>query len=451
MKKLKKYFKGFTLVELIIVITILAILGTIGFVSFHWYTRDARDANRLSNIQSIQKWFEIFQVKSWSYPQPDEKIDIEASWSIFSYQWKVWENVSRIINMNNTPKDPIDETKYIYSTSKNKKKYQLLAYMEWDEYISFFQQTYADDLTERYPKTFWNNIWIILKEDNSNLSWTWFDILKESNFKIIQNNWDMNEIIISEPWLKIDSQYPWCPEKDIAIPTPNGIKILSACNIWATSTDINSENSWWYTYHWWNNYGFSLSGSITVSAYDATYNWDVFQFWPQNPFERNIYVRTSNNLWLEQHPHSWFKLDNWLPNQLWWANSNNKQDKKWPCPDWYYIPTDTDWKDIISSNLFNSQGLIIKNESQDFFASILKLPYTKRRTHNWAVSDIYRWYYHTSSPLSWRKWKEWDFESWYWWKADSVTLSHNKDLAMTNVWYWHIISYSASIRCFRIN
>lgn len=167
MKKLKKYFKGFTLVELIIVITILSVLSTIAFVSFQWYTKNTRDGNRLATIKNIEKWLILFQLKSWNYPEPDEKINIEASGSIISYQWKVWENVSRIINMNTEPKDPVDETKYIYSTSENKNKYQLLAYMEWEEYITFFSQTYADDLTKRYPKVFWDNVWIILKEDNT--------------------------------------------------------------------------------------------------------------------------------------------------------------------------------------------------------------------------------------------------------------------------------------------
>lgn len=157
----------FTLVELIIVITILAILATIAFISFKGYTLNARDGNRLATLNSIEKWLQLFQIKSWSYPDPDEKINIEASWAIISYQWVVWDNVSRNINMSKTPTDPLDNIKYVYSINANKNKYQLLSYMEWTDYLSLVTQTYAEDLSTRNPKSIWNNVWIILETNNS--------------------------------------------------------------------------------------------------------------------------------------------------------------------------------------------------------------------------------------------------------------------------------------------
>ncbi len=62
---------GFTLVELIVVITILAILWTIWFISFSWYSSSARDSVRISDLTNIQKWLDLYQVKVWSYPTPD--------------------------------------------------------------------------------------------------------------------------------------------------------------------------------------------------------------------------------------------------------------------------------------------------------------------------------------------------------------------------------------------
>ena len=83
MKKhqIKKYL-GFTLVELIIVITILAILATIAFVSFQNYTTQTRDTNRLTSIKTIEKWLQLTFTTTSTYPIPDTKVDILASWSI---------------------------------------------------------------------------------------------------------------------------------------------------------------------------------------------------------------------------------------------------------------------------------------------------------------------------------------------------------------------------------
>ena len=93
-----KKSKGFTLVELIIVITILAILATIGFVSFKNYTGNARDSNRLASLENIQKWLDLYQLKVWNYPEPEDVYLtwIYKTWSInetLSYLWYIKDNI----------------------------------------------------------------------------------------------------------------------------------------------------------------------------------------------------------------------------------------------------------------------------------------------------------------------------------------------------------------------
>lgn len=131
---------AFTLVELIIVITILAILATIAFVSFQGYTKDARDSNRLATIKNIETGIELFVVKSWNTPNPDNFVNLTGS-SI--KQWFIWENVSAISNIKTTPKDPLTYENYIYSTTSNGKYYQIAISKE-NQNTSYINNSYAD-------------------------------------------------------------------------------------------------------------------------------------------------------------------------------------------------------------------------------------------------------------------------------------------------------------------
>lgn len=132
----KPYLKGFTLVELIIVISILAILATIAFISFKNYAWNARDANRVSTIKNIETGLELFSLKTGEYPIPDNP-NIYTGWLDWKSQLNqgtIWENVSRVIQINTIPLDPKDKTHYIYSTFwKNSSYYQVWITSEANE------------------------------------------------------------------------------------------------------------------------------------------------------------------------------------------------------------------------------------------------------------------------------------------------------------------------------
>ena len=194
MKKLQiKRLKGFTLVELIIVITILAILATIAFVSFQSYTKDARDSNRLATINEIEKWLQGYQIKTWSYPMPENYITILSSWATIWYQWVFWDNSSRVTNFSKTPLDPLDNINYTYNVNTNLDAYQVTWFFENSSNIAFennlISKTYASsvDYSARIVKSFWKELWVLLVNTGSDInrplqekynatSFTWIDV-----------------------------------------------------------------------------------------------------------------------------------------------------------------------------------------------------------------------------------------------------------------------------------
>jgi len=117
---------AFTLVELIVVITILAILWTIAFISLKWYSRDARDSVRTTDLASISKQLELMIIKAWKVYIPENKVDITASGTIISYQWEMWQDTLNKLRVNNGGLDPVDQSPYIYTTTKNLKQYELM-------------------------------------------------------------------------------------------------------------------------------------------------------------------------------------------------------------------------------------------------------------------------------------------------------------------------------------
>jgi len=202
--------KAFTLVELIIVITILAILATIAFMSFQGYAKQSRDSNRLATMKNIEKWLTIFQTKSWVYPQTESWVLITASGTTIWNQWFVWDGVVRAINMNQIPLDPVDNARYVYSTNEPKTKYQLMTFMEWENnLVSFLPQSFASDLTDRFPLTIWDSLGIVLNQDNSLPINTVNASSWSTNYKVVfwKNNevmgsWNILSVIQAQRWDK---------------------------------------------------------------------------------------------------------------------------------------------------------------------------------------------------------------------------------------------------------
>lgn len=154
----KRY--AFTLVELIVVITILAILATLSFISFQWYIKSARDANRVTTLKSIADGVNLFKINNAKNPSPDSSINISLSWSSLAKQGNIWDELSHVIWLNTTPKDPLDKSPYLYATDKNNKWFKLVWFLEENDSVWIITQTYA---SSRKITALWNWPWLFIK------------------------------------------------------------------------------------------------------------------------------------------------------------------------------------------------------------------------------------------------------------------------------------------------
>ena len=153
---------AFTLVELIVVITIVGILSTIGFVSYSGYLVWARDSNRLWQLANLTEALQIFST-SKRLPLPDGAIDIEANGNLVAFQWNAGINVIDALEYNNWGRDPRDKLYFSYMVSQNRKSFQLLAFMEETGALTrwIIPQVHAINYSERFAKTYGNNLWIL--------------------------------------------------------------------------------------------------------------------------------------------------------------------------------------------------------------------------------------------------------------------------------------------------
>lgn len=200
---------AFTLIELIIVITILAILATIAFMSFKNYSWNARDWNRLTTLSQIKTWLDLYHLKTWEYPFPEENI---FTWMIqgktLVYRWEISNDISRKINISKTPKDPNLETQnYAYGITYTKQEYQIWTLLENDiSYMEnpFVKSVYADTIYYKAGvkwmykgfikfQTWWTNHIANIPSLLYNFSWS-IDIngvnLEDENVYFITNEWE---------------------------------------------------------------------------------------------------------------------------------------------------------------------------------------------------------------------------------------------------------------------
>ena len=113
--------KAFTLVELIVVITILAILWTVAFVSFQDYVWNSRDSKRTTDIKNIEKALELSKLQTGVYPNPGTSTNITYSGATAWKQGEFNNEVVRVArNFKEAPKDPLVDTFYWYSVTKNR-------------------------------------------------------------------------------------------------------------------------------------------------------------------------------------------------------------------------------------------------------------------------------------------------------------------------------------------
>jgi hypothetical protein len=143
-------------------------------------------------------------------PIPDGKVNVNASWTILAYQWDIWKNVLETIEYTESWLDPKYKEYFSYYLTKNKKYFQLMAFLEEpsDDIVAW---TSAEDYSDRYPFVKWKKLWILTDDNNQPIhklstikswdwnTWSWYLDLKNvwtNVFKAIISN----EEIISWSW-----------------------------------------------------------------------------------------------------------------------------------------------------------------------------------------------------------------------------------------------------------
>lgn len=282
MKKEKiKQKKAFTLVELIIVITILAVLATIAFMSFKWYSKNARDGNRTTTIKQISNWLNLFQVRNSNFPQPEWTI---STWTLLWQQvltkWSVWEWISKMINMNKIPKDPLLWELYVYWVSYDKKQFQIWWINEWQiSYNNLIPTTFANSY---FAYIQWNYAWFIkfstwwttyIANIPSLLYWNETEIiaLDEKIVQFIVHKWkNVPYNLTSEPVSPVEimktKYWSWADVMVVNISNINNVADLENAFSWNVLKSFGWEL--------WHVERIVLgSSTIPVSYNSCTYEW----------------------------------------------------------------------------------------------------------------------------------------------------------------------------------
>ena len=243
--------KAFTLVELIVVITILAILWTIWFISLQWYSANARDSVRIANLTNMDKWLAILQAKDWPLPLPEWSVTtITSSWSHILTQWEFTQSMAeQLLKMSGDITDPVDSINPIYTTSSDKKYYQVALFLEAENLAianinsrdrkysvptEILQNTHAADW-----KTFisrWSKLWVIMTDTETPVNQT-TDIIPPTTLEL---NTTTTHIAYLDESTKIETS--WTDLSEVVVTAvANAASVVGSCKevldkgLWNTS------------------------------------------------------------------------------------------------------------------------------------------------------------------------------------------------------------------------
>ena len=73
-----------------------------------------------------------------THPLPDDYVTVTASGTTLGYQGYIGANILELINYQSGGKDPKDDTYFTYYLSKDKKQFQMLAFLEESDGLQSF-------------------------------------------------------------------------------------------------------------------------------------------------------------------------------------------------------------------------------------------------------------------------------------------------------------------------
>ena len=244
----------------------------------------------------------------------------------------------------------------------------------------------------------------------------------------------------------------------ISISNPNNpseIITIMDRNLWATSNDIKNPKSYGYYYQRWNNYGFPWNETINTTTNKAIRDNKYNNKWSYN----SKFIKQSS-YWEDEdlfvfHDWLWWWINDSNKNNR-WAFLNNHEDRQWPCPEWWHVPSAWEWwllikyyietyekntklyeGDSSSVSIWGSWLYYFSDEDTRLkFQQYFKIPLAGYI--NWSNGSLEHvggfWNYRSSSSI----------------KDSSNTISFTLRIAdvWKNNWYW-IRTEWESIRCFK--
>ena len=172
---------------------------------------------------------------------------------------------------------------------------------------------------------------------------------------------------------------------------------IGASEVYNQDWDNQNTESYWYVYQRWNNYGFISTSSDFIEEFTGVQvPKSVRSGYSPSLYSSNIrYAGNDSWMW------SWSAYDN-----IWWwawdtASANwvwTTVNRKWPCPDGYYIPSVHDWS-LIKNDWSTYANR--SNRRTGFAYDLLLPPAGVRKNDSW-VAKVFNvgqeWEYRTSSP-----------------------------------------------------
>ncbi len=167
-------------------------------------------------------------------------------------------------------------------------------------------------------------------------------------------------------------------------------------DLWALKAWIWTD-AYWYYYQFWNNYWFTSSSPKTTMA-EA--NVDLSQYSPSEPYYSWTFVK-----WVQGGSQDWATTSN---DEIWWGEYGSEDDRQWPCPNNWHVPTVKEWNDVIDYWTLTSwwQWKWVINKSNSLtFRNDLKLPLAWEMTRSKGTLDTVGsvWNFRTTmaSPNVW--------------------------------------------------
>jgi len=68
---------------------------------------------------------------------------------------------------------------------------------------------------------------------------------------------------------------------------------------------------------------------------------------------------------------------------LWWNTTNTNESRNWPCNEWYHVPTNVEWQNLVNLKWDTGDANLWTSMSND-----LKIPFSGSRLWtNWTLDD----------------------------------------------------------------